>query len=107
MKPIITILCAIVFLNACTSATDSKQPKQEEVANTETTTINAEGRQLNINILWDLSDRIDSLTNPASPQHYERDIKAIETITSFFKKDMEKRGAFKAKGRIRVFYADS
>ena len=101
MKLLALLLIPVLFLNACTS--DSKEPKNEKAANAEAT-VNTTDRQLNINILWDLSDRIDPQINSASPQHYERDIEVIKHITSFFKKDMEKRGAYKAKGRIKVFF---
>jgi hypothetical protein len=105
MKLIATILFLLAFLSSCTSASDSREKKHEEIEKSETAIPNTVNRQLNINILWDLSDRIDSLTNPASPQHYERDIEVIKTITSFFKKDMEKRGAYKAKGKIKIFFS--
>jgi hypothetical protein len=101
MKLIASIFIAILFLNSCSS--DSKEKKQD-AEDSNTTAIKATDRQLNINILWDLSDRIDPQTNPASPQHYERDIEIIKNIASFFKKDMEKRGAYKAKGRLKVFF---
>ena len=105
MKLIAKIFILIFFLSSCKSTTDSKDQKQEQIEDTETSTINKADRQLNISILWDLSDRVDPTTNPASPQHYERDIEAIKNITLFFKKDMEKRGAYKAKGRIKVFFS--
>jgi hypothetical protein len=71
------------------------------------TNINTGYKQLNINILWDLSDRIDSVRNPLSPQQYERDIEVIKTITVLFKADMQKKGAYKAKGKLRVFFNPS
>ncbi len=102
MKLCAKIFLLLSFLSACGSA--SNEPKQNEVKQPEEMAVNTADRQLNINILWDLSDRIDPQTNPASPEHYERDIEVIKSITSFFKRDMEKRGAYKAKGRIKVFF---
>lgn len=104
MGQIRKIFIAIFFLSSCTPASDPKESKHKEIESTGTVTMNVIDRQLNINILWDLSDRIDPRTNSASPEHYERDIEAIRNIASFFKKDMEKRGAYKAKGKIKVFF---
>lgn len=104
MKLIAKIVAPIFFLSSCTSASDSKEQKQEEMDRTGMVAVNTADRQLNINILWDLSDRIDPQTSPASPEHYERDIEVIKSITSLFKKDMEKKGAYKAKGKIKVFF---
>lgn len=104
MKLIVRLLIPLSFLGSCMSASDSKEEKQA-VEQTVVNASNATDRQLNINILWDLSDRIDPLTNPASPEHSERDIEVIKTITSFFRKDMQKRGAYKAKGKIKVFFS--
>jgi hypothetical protein len=102
MKLIAKLFALVLFLNACSPDAKEQQPGEDKSTNT--AAVKTTDRQLNINILWDLSDRIDPQTNPASPQHYERDIEAIKTIAAFFKKDMEKRGAYKAKGRIRVFF---
>jgi len=101
MKGIATIIIALLFLSACSS--DSTEKKQD-ADDSNTTAVKATDRQLNINILWDLSDRIDPQVNPASPQHYERDIAIIKNVAAIFKKDMEKRGAYKAKGRVKVFF---
>lgn len=103
MKQITQLLIPIVLLSSCFSASNEPE-KNNKVENSNSTTVKATDRQLNINILWDLSDRIDPQVNPASPQHYERDIEIIKNIASFFKKDMERRGAYKAKGRIKVFF---
>ncbi|HEX7845234.1 MAG TPA: hypothetical protein VF476_05480 [Chitinophagaceae bacterium] len=104
MKLIARIFFPIVILCSCNAASDSSEEKEAMSEKGDAIPVSNTSRQLNINILWDLSDRIDPVTNPASPQHHERDIEIIKTITSFFKKDMEKRGAYKAKGRIKVFF---
>jgi hypothetical protein len=64
-------------------------------------------KQLNINILWDLSDRIDPTKNPSSPQHYQKDIEIIKLMTELFKKDMDAKGAYMSRGKIRVFFTPS
>jgi hypothetical protein len=61
-------------------------------------------KQLNISILLDLSDRINPKKNPASPQHYKRDIEVVKVVTEYFKKNMVELTAFNAKGKIRVFF---
>jgi len=103
MKKITLLLIPTLVFSSCFSGSIETK-KDEEVKSTGKTPIKNIDQQLNINILWDLSDRIDPRINPASPQHYERDIEIIKNITSFFKKDMEKRGAYKAKGRVKVFF---
>ncbi|MDR2125633.1 MAG: hypothetical protein LBP63_02220 [Prevotellaceae bacterium] len=62
---------------------------------------NPQPKQLNISILLDLSDRI---IQPATPSHVERDKEIIKSITEYFKKDMEKRNAWRAKGKIKVLF---
>lgn len=106
MKHLLKIAVPALLLCACGSDSLPKEDQKENSkgATESTSTAKVGDRQLNINILWDLSDRIDSVASPASPQHYQRDIEIIKTIGSFFKKDMAKRGAYKAKGRMRVFF---
>lgn len=101
----IKIFFSLAFLVSCNSSSDTKSTENiKEDEGSVIMPLNNDDKQLNINILWDLSDRIDPVLNPASPAHYERDIEIIKKITEVFKKDMEKRGAYKAKGRIKVFF---
>ena len=74
--------------------------KNEQIAN-KARVIQQQEKQLNISILLDLSDRISPEINPTAPSN---DISNIETITEFFKVNMEKLGAYNAKGKIRVFF---
>src|SRR5437667_7251200 len=95
------------ILLSCNSSTDSTNAKgkNDSLDNTGNSKVKTNtDKQLNINILWDLSDRIDPSVNPAAPQHYERDIEIIKTFTEAFKKEMEFKGAYKAKGKIKVFF---
>jgi len=57
-------------------------------------------KQLNISILLDLSERISP---EKYPNQWGYDIGNIKTITEFFKSNMESLGAWKAKGKIRIF----
>ncbi|OFX51627.1 MAG: hypothetical protein A2066_06300 [Bacteroidetes bacterium GWB2_41_8] len=59
-------------------------------------------KQLNISILLDLSDRISPQINPNAQKN---DIENIKTITEFFKSNMSNLGAYKAKGKIRIFFS--
>jgi hypothetical protein len=68
-------------------------------------TTNSEKPQLNISILLDLSDRIDPITSPEVPEHYERDIANIKHITALFVKDMASRGTFMSKGKLKVIFS--
>ncbi len=105
MNYTIKICFALMLLVSCNSSSDTKSTENsKEDKGSEIIPVNSDDKQLNINILWDLSDRIDPVLNPASPPHYERDIEVIKKITSFFKKDMEKRGAYKSKGKIKIFF---
>lgn len=61
--------------------------------------------QLNITILLDLSDRIDVKKYPEKPEHFERDIANIKYVTEMFVHDMEKRGTFMAKGKLKVVFS--
>lgn len=62
-------------------------------------------KQLNITILWDLSDRIDPNTHPATPQHYERDLAIITSFAKSFQYDMKAKGANFAEGKIKVLFS--
>ncbi|VDH05169.1 hypothetical protein [Bergeyella zoohelcum] len=65
----------------------------------------SQDKQLNITLLLDLSDRIDPAKNPNTPEHYQRDIAIINEFVSAFKNDMEKKGAYKAKGKMKVIFS--
>jgi hypothetical protein len=88
------------FMFACNSenntSNDNTTNKEQEVK--------AE-KQLNISVLLDLSDRIDNQKFPCSPEHYQRDLQIIAHLTDFFKKDMDKKGAFNAKGKLKIIFS--
>ena len=91
LSPFIVTLIVII---ACffTSRSNAQQQKTQN------------RKQLNISILLDLSDRINPTRHPSKPEHFERDISIIEYFTEYFKKDMMKRGVFRAKGRLKVIF---
>ncbi len=106
MKKHIILLSIFLFnLGAC------KTDKKSENKPTQTqTTINVEkadskDKQLNITFLLDLSDRIEPSKYPNTPEHWERDIAVVNEFVQIFKKDMEKRGGYKAKGKMKVLFS--
>lgn len=62
-------------------------------------------KQLNITILLDLSDRIDIKISPAKPEHYERDISIVKYFSEYFIKEMERKGTYMSKGKIKVIFS--
>ncbi len=62
-------------------------------------------KQYNITLLLDLSDRIDKDKYPVKPEHYERDIANVKFISELFVRDMESRGTFMAKGKMKVIFS--
>lgn len=78
----------------------NNKPQTQEISNTKEI-----DKQLNITILLDLSDRIEPTKYPSSPEHFERDIEVVNYFTELFKKDMAKKGAFMAKGKMKVIFS--
>ncbi|MDI3322002.1 hypothetical protein [Pinibacter soli] len=62
-------------------------------------------KQLNISVLWDLSDRINPLIHKEQPTNAERDIAIIKYFADFLKGDMDKKGAYMAKGKLKIFFS--
>lgn len=90
MKNIVIIITAVLLFVGCNS---SKENNTGEVKG------KVKNDQLNISILLDLSDRITTQGAQAN------DIENIKTITEYFKANMERLGAYNAKGKIRVFFS--
>jgi hypothetical protein len=62
-------------------------------------------KQINISILWDLSDRINPAVHPELPRSSDKDISIIHHFAEFLKADMDSKGAFLAKGKLKVFFS--
>lgn len=60
-------------------------------------------KQLNVSIFLDLSARL--LPSQVNPAPKTRDLEAIKSIVDIFRSDMVARGAYRAKGRIKVFFS--
>lgn len=92
MKVIIISISLLFLLSCNTGQVDKEKSPPKE-------------KQLNITILLDLSDRIDTIKHPDNPHHYLRDIEVINHFTEYFKADMQKKGAFNAKGKLKVMFS--
>ncbi len=87
---------------SCNSSNDETGQTKKEIP-VQNTTIQSPERQLNITILLDLSDRINPQRFSAKPEHYERDLEIVKSIAEIFKSNMNKLGAYGAKGKLKVF----
>lgn len=95
------LLFSTLFLFSCGSESNEKTTNEEgQSSNTVEQT-----DQLNITLLLDLSDRIDTKKYPEKPEHFERDIAIVKYFSELFVKDMEKRGTFMAKGKMKVVFS--
>ena len=93
-------VCVLLIIFSYVSCNSRDETRDNPIVNT----AKISSKQLNINILWDLSDRIDPVKNPSSPEHYEKDIAIIQIFTELFKKEMDAQGAYKAKGKFTIFF---
>lgn len=103
MKKIIYLLTFSLLFFSC--ADKKKNESKEQNSDRKAVTNIKSDKQLNITILLDLSDRIEPTKYPSKPEHYERDIAIVNYFTEIFKKDMEKKGAFMANGKLKVIFS--
>lgn len=61
-------------------------------------------KQLNVSVLIDLSDRINSKLDNRQPKQAERDINIINILSSAVKKNVAAHGSFQAKTRYNVYF---
>lgn len=94
MKAKYFIWSLVVILCSCTS----KTTKNEENNNFSDI---VKKEQLNITILLDLSDRV---IQPLQPSQSERDIAIVSSIVEIFKSNMEKKGAYKSKDKLKILF---
>lgn len=96
MKQIFFITIVAFSIIACNTGSNDK------INTSNANKINSNQKQLRISILLDLSDRISPKINPDAQKN---DIENLETITEYFKSNMTSLGAYKAKGKIRIFFS--
>ncbi|MHB1106664.1 MAG: hypothetical protein ACYCZ2_09910 [Lutibacter sp.] len=102
IKSTIIFLFSIALIFGC----DDKNDKpQNATTNSEKTGMVSAVKQLNITILLDLSDRIEPSKYPNKPEHFERDIEIVNHFTEMFKREMESKGAYSAKGKLKVIFS--
>lgn len=99
MKNYIFILPLLLLIYSC------GENKANEKNNNKSEIGKLNNDQLNISILWDLSDRIDATKNSNTPTNGERDVEILKFLSEFMKKDMDKRGSFMSKGKLKVFFS--
>jgi hypothetical protein len=105
MKTRVLLSCFLLagFLG-CTDTDKIVQAKDESTDQQEGSQLTAKTKQLNINILLDLSDRIDPNVNPKQPEQKQRDISAIMVLCQAFKNNVNEFNAFKTQAKIKVFF---
>ena len=91
------VLFGVFFFVSCDAGNVSDNP--ENIAK------KAIGKQLNISVLWDLSDRINPRIHTEQPSNGEKDISIIKYFAEFLKADMDSKGAYFAKGKLKVFFS--
>ncbi|MEI2758584.1 MAG: hypothetical protein V9G42_04010 [Bacteroidia bacterium] len=99
---IYVIIFSSLLLFSCGSGNNDKS--RNEVEQTSNNVV-VQPDQLNITLLLDLSDRIDPKKYPEKPEHFERDIAIVKYFSELFVKDMEMRGTFMAKGKLKVIFS--
>lgn len=107
MKSLALLKC-FLFTGAlsCTNGDKIAEVNDESTIQNNTVNLSTTKKQkhLNINVLLDLSDRIDPKINPKQPSQKERDISAIMMLCRAFKNNISAFNAFKAQAKIKVFF---
>ncbi|SHJ38342.1 hypothetical protein SAMN05444280_1182 [Tangfeifania diversioriginum] len=96
MRRLFIIAIAAFSILSCNNKNSINSNSETEKA------VKPQEKQLNISILLDLSDRISPSINSDAQKN---DIENIRNITEFFKSNMANLGAYKAKGKIRLFFS--
>lgn len=99
IKTFSVLLLLSTVISSCNSNDKNADNKEER------SVVKKFGKQLNISVLWDLSDRINPTIHKVQPSNSERDIAIIKYFADFLKNDMDKKGAFMAKGKLKVFFS--
>lgn len=97
MKPTNWLFAILLIISSCNSETKKPDPKSVAHASKKIS-------QLNVSILLDLSDRIDTTKYLATPQYYQRDIADINAIARTFKSKIETKKIFDLKDKLKVYF---
>lgn len=102
MKNIILLLLSFVLVNC---ANDKKTKKPKPTINFDCSGFKKNNENLNINILLDLSDRINPNTNPNQTMDYfKRDIGYIKSISESFQCHIANKKTRKINDNIKIFF---
>jgi len=99
------IILSFVLLWSCSPDTPSS--RKNSAGTTALPAAAKTGRQLNLTILLDLSDRIDPEKSPAYPEHFQRDSALISYLAGYFLSEMSTKGTHMAKGKMRLVFTPS
>lgn len=93
----------LVFVIFCSCGSETSMPEGENAGkNLSASSHAAKGKQLNLTILLDLSDRIDPKLNAGHPSQKEKDSTLIGDLIDYFLQEMDTKGAYMAKGKMQV-----
>ena len=98
----IKILINIILFALLFSCNSSDRKETEGNISTSTKKIS---KQFNISILWDLSDRINPKIHNENPNNAEKDIAILKYFSDYLKTDMDSKGAYLSKGKLKVFFS--
>jgi hypothetical protein len=93
------LIFPIIFLIVSCGGNESNEKNKKSENN------KLRNNQLNISVLWDLSDRIDETKNSNTPSNAERDVEILKFLSEYMKNDMRNRGSFMSKGKIKIFFS--
>ena len=96
------IVILAIMLWGCGS--NEAPPPSDKTLNSAVAAAPQTDKQINLTILLDLSDRIDPKTNPDNPQHFEKDSVLIRYLTDHFLREMNSKGNYMAKGKMRLIF---
>lgn len=102
MKVILFFLILILF--GC-QANNNSTNQEKSGERSPTKNLPVSNHQWNISILLDLSDRISPEVNPATPQHYERDLEIIKKFAEIIKEDIFEKKLYRAAGKIQIIFS--
>ena len=94
----------VLVIAASTGCAGNAEKNRREEPKTTAKTIDLptiKDRQLNISVLVDLSNRIDTKLHP---EQTGRDIAILQNLAQVFKNNVDAFGAFKADGKLRVYF---
>lgn len=106
MKKIILKTILFTVLVCLFSCESNKEPIEDSSSSEENTTSKKENNNLNINILLDLSDRIDPEKYPnSSMEYYQRDAQYINIIAQTFIKHLKSKKVILLNDKMSLYFS--